>query len=104
MSVILAALNTPDHNNDANYDDADSEDAVGKKTLMTEGTAAGTGGGASELAVIFPLRDNEIGGGQYDSASVLSVAPRSHNDDEAPRHRPPSHVHAWTTMAPWRSR
>ncbi len=83
-SVVLAASNTPDHDNDADDDDADAKDAAGKKTLMREATAAETGGGALALAVILPLRNDDIGGGLYDSASALSVAPCSCNDDEAP--------------------
>jgi hypothetical protein len=59
---------------------------------MRDPTVAGTGGGG----------DNDIGGGPYDSALVLSVAPRSRNDDKAPRHIRPSLVHLWMTMAPWR--
>jgi hypothetical protein len=103
-SVVLVASNTPDHDNDANDDDADAKEAAGKKTLMKDATAAGTGGGALALAVILPLRDDDIGGGPYYSALALSVAPRSCDDDEAPRHHRPSLVHAWTTMAPWRCR
>jgi hypothetical protein len=30
LSVVLPALNTPNHNNDANNDDADAKDAAGK--------------------------------------------------------------------------
>ena len=64
-SVILVALNIPNHNNDADNNNADAKDAAGKKTLMRDATAAGTGGGG----------DNDIGGGPYDSALALSVAP-----------------------------
>jgi hypothetical protein len=103
-SVILAASNTPDQDNNADDNDANAEDAAGKKTLMRDATTAGTGGGTLALAVILPLRDGDIGGGPYDSASVLSVAPPSCDDDKALRHRRPSLVHAWTTMAPWRRR
>jgi hypothetical protein len=67
-SVVLAASNTPNYDNDANEDDADAKDATGKKTLMRDVTAARTGGGALALAVILPLHDEDIGGGPYDSA------------------------------------
>ncbi len=89
-SVVLAASNTLDHDNDTEDDDADAEDTAGKKTLMRDATAEGTGGGASVLVVILPLRDDDIGGGPYDSASALSVSPRCPDYDEAPRHRRPS--------------
>ncbi len=45
-SVVFAASNTPNHDNDANNDDANAKDATGKKTLMRDATAAGTGSGA----------------------------------------------------------
>ena len=93
-SVVLVASNTPDHDNDADDDDANAEDVTGKKTLMRDATAAGTGGGASALAVILPLRDNDIGGRRNDSALALSVAPRSCDDDEASHYRRLSLVHA----------
>jgi hypothetical protein len=99
-SVVLVASNIPDHDNDANNNGADAEDNAGKKTLMRNATAAENGGGALALAVILPLCDNDIGGGPYDRALMLSVAPRSHDDDEVPRHCRPSLVYAWTTMVP----
>ena len=74
-SVILAASNTPDQDNNADDNDANAEDAAGKKTLMRDATTAGTGGGTLALAVILPLHNDDIGGGLYDSASALSVAP-----------------------------
>jgi hypothetical protein len=55
LIVVLLALNTLDHDNDANNDDANAKDAAGKKTLMRDVTAAGTGSCASALAVILPL-------------------------------------------------
>ena len=61
-SIVLAASNTPDHDNNANDNDADAKDAIGKKTLMRDATAAGTGGGPLALAVILPLRDDDISG------------------------------------------
>ncbi len=72
-SIILAASNTHDNNNDANNNNADAEDAAGKKTLMRDPTTAGSGNGASALAVILPLRDDDIGSGPYNSALALSV-------------------------------
>jgi hypothetical protein len=102
LSVILVAPNTPDHNNGADNDSPDAKAVSGKKTLMRDATVAGTGGGTLALAVILPSRDNEIGGGPYDSASALSVAPRSHNGDKVPRHHRLSLVHMWKKMAPRR--
>jgi hypothetical protein len=101
-SVILVALNTPNYDNDANDDDADAKDATQKKTLMTDTTVAGTGGGALALAVIIlPLHNNDISGTLYNSAVLLSVAPPSCDDDKVPWHRQPSLVYVWTMMAPW---
>ncbi len=39
-SVILAASNTPNHEKDANMNDANAKNAIGKKTLMRDVTAA----------------------------------------------------------------
>jgi hypothetical protein len=36
-SIVLAASNTPNHNNDTDNDDANAKDAAGKKTLMRDG-------------------------------------------------------------------
>ncbi len=72
MSVVLAALNTLDHDNDAKDDDADGKDTAGKKTLMRDATAMGPGGDASALVVILPLCDDDIGGGLYNRTLALS--------------------------------
>jgi hypothetical protein len=93
-SVVLAASNTLDHDNDAKYDNANAEDATGKKTLMRDVTAAGTGGGTLALVVILPLHDDDIHGSPYNSALMLSVAPHCRDDDTAPWHCWPSLVHA----------
>jgi hypothetical protein len=85
--VVLVASNTPDHDNNANNDDADAKDAAGKKTLMRDRTAAKTSSGALALAVILPLCNDDIGGSPYNSALALSVAPRSRDDDKAPWYR-----------------
>jgi hypothetical protein len=85
--------------NDADDNDTNAQDTTRKKTLVRDETAAGTGGGVSALAVILPLCNNDIGGGPYDSALALSVAPRSRYDDVVPRHRWLSLVPTWTTMA-----
>jgi hypothetical protein len=61
LSIILAASNTPNHDNNAKNDDANAKDATGRKTLMRDATAVGTGGGALALVVILPLRNNDIG-------------------------------------------
>ncbi len=101
-SVVLVASNTPDHDNNPNNNDANVEDAVGKKNLMRDAIVAGTGGGALGLVVILSLRDNDIGGSLYDNALALSVAPCSCNNDKVPWHHWPSLVHVWMMMAPWR--
>jgi hypothetical protein len=44
-SILLAASNTPNHNNNANDDYANAEDIAGKKTLMRDATADGNGSG-----------------------------------------------------------
>ncbi len=36
LSVVLPASNTPDHDNNANNNEADAKDAAGKKTLMRD--------------------------------------------------------------------
>ncbi len=102
LSIVLTALNTLDDANIANDDDADAKDAAGKKTLTKDATMAGTGGGALALAVILPLRNDDIGSGPYNSILALSVTPHSCNHDKVPQHCWPSLVHAWTTMAPQR--
>ncbi len=101
-SSVLLAANTPDHNNNAKGNDADAEDAVGKKTLMRDVTVALTGAGALALAVILTLHNDDIGGGWYNSTLVLSVAPHSCNDDKLPQHHRPPLVHMWMMMAPQR--
>jgi hypothetical protein len=55
LSVVLAASNTPDHNNHADDTYANAKDVALKKTLMRDATAEGNGGGALALAVILPL-------------------------------------------------
>ncbi len=84
LSIVIVALNITDHDNNAKDNDANAKDATGKKTLMKDAPAAGTGGGASALAVIFSLCNNDIGSSPYDGTLALSIAPCSHDDDEAP--------------------
>ncbi len=58
-SFVLAASNTPDHDNDAGNNDADTEDAARKKTLVRDAAAAGEDGGnvdAGTLIVILAVR------------------------------------------------
>ncbi len=59
LSVVLAASNTPDHDNGADDADADAGDTAGKKTLVRDVTAVGDNSGdkdASTLGVILGVR------------------------------------------------
>ena len=58
-SIVLAVSNTPDHDNNADDNKADAEDAAGKKTLVRDAAAAGEDGGnvdAGTLIVILAVR------------------------------------------------
>jgi hypothetical protein len=52
LSVVLALLNTPNHDNNADNDDANAKDASGKKTLVRDTTTAGGNNGNADAGML----------------------------------------------------
>ncbi len=52
LSVVLTASKPSKHNDDSSNSDADAEDAGGKKTLVSDATAAGNDGGNADAGTL----------------------------------------------------